>query len=211
MPDVPIEVPDLARQSPLFIVRHFAPACYLSATLAMGCAMRNINLWTIVICLAGGWYVAKYYPGNHEDTNPMGVPMAQQHPTAVVTTRPQAKAPEPPKPAPVVAAQPEYQPAPAPVPEPPKQVGTIDPWTAELARQADARIARQRGEWAAQDQQAAQVQVAQANAAASTCAAWRNEKEAAVANLRRGGDAQWMNFWNQRLHAATDALYRNHC
>lgn len=207
MTDVPIQVPNLSRQGPLFIVGHFTPACYLSATLTTGCAMRNINLWTIVICLAGGLYVYKYYPKNGAKLE-IALPAVNPTPRR---SAPPPEAPEAPKPAPVVTAQPEYQPAPAPTPEPPKQVGTIDPWTAELARQADARIARQRGEWAAQDQQAAQVQVAQANAAASTCAAWRNEKEAAVANLRRGGDVQWMNFWNQRFHAATDALYRNHC
>ncbi|WP_233176922.1 hypothetical protein [Ralstonia sp. ASV6] len=166
--------------------------------------MRNINLWTIVICLAGGLYVYKYYPRDGAKVE-IALPSITPQPTPVTPP------PEPPKPAPVVTAQPQYQPAPAPAPQPAQQVGSIDPWTAELARQADARIARQRREWAAQDQQAAQVQTAQATAAGATCAAWRNEKEAAVANLRRGGDAQWMNFWNQRFHAANDALYRNHC
>ncbi|ARU23295.1 hypothetical protein RSSE_c2902 [Ralstonia solanacearum] len=37
------------------------------------------------------------------------------------------------------------------------------------------------------------------------------EKEVAVANLRRGGGVDWMNYWNQKFHAANDALYRNRC
>ncbi|ANJ74446.1 hypothetical protein K6V72_00150 [Ralstonia insidiosa] len=203
MPDVPIKVPDLARQRPLFIVRHFAPACYLYATLAMGCAMRNINLWTILICLAGGLYVYEYYPRNGAKIE-IAIPAVTHQEPAV------APAPEPPKPAPVVNTQPTYTPPP-PAPAQPQQSGSIDPWTAELARQADARIARQRGEWAAQDRQAAQVQAAQANAAAATCIGLRQEKEGILASQRHGGTAQWMNYLNDRFHTVSDALYRNRC
>ncbi|CAM2286101.1 hypothetical protein EPIRMAN_GEN20615_13055 [Ralstonia mannitolilytica] len=76
-----------------------------------------------------------------------------------------------------------------------------------LAQQWDNRMAQRDRDLASEQA----PMTAKANANAATCAAWKQEKESAVANLRRGGDVQWMNYWNQRFHAANDALYRNRC
>ncbi|CAJ0864935.1 hypothetical protein R6138_01141 [Ralstonia thomasii] len=59
--------------------------------------MRNINLWTIVICLAGGLYVYKYYPKD-------GAKLELALPAVNPAPRPTAPPPEPqkaPKPAPI--------------------------------------------------------------------------------------------------------------
>lgn len=168
--------------------------------------MRDINLLALVVCVAGGLYVYKFYP---REGAKLEIALPSVNPQVPTPTPAPA---EPPKPAPNVIAKPQYSPPPAPPPaQPAQQSGSIDPWTAELARQADARIARQRREWAAQDQQAAQVQTAQIAAADATCAALRQEREGILANQRRGGTAQWMNYLNDRFHIVSDALYRNRC
>jgi hypothetical protein len=167
--------------------------------------MRDINLLALVVCVAGGLYVYKFYPREGAKLE-IALPPINQ-PAQTPTPAPA----ETPKPAPAVSAKPQYEPAPPPVAQPAQQSGSIDPWTAELARQADARIARQRREWAAQDQQAAQMQTAQVAAADATCAALRQEREGILANQRRGGTAQWMNYLNDRFHIVSDALYRNRC
>lgn len=167
--------------------------------------MRDINLLALVVCIAGGLYVYKFYPRDGAKIE-IAIPPINQP-----SSQP-AQAPiEPPKPAPIATAKPQYTPPTPPAPQPAQQSGSIDPWTAELARQADARIARQRREWATQDQQAAQVQTAQVAAADATCAALRQEREGILANQRRGGTAQWMNYLNDRFHIVSDALYRNRC
>lgn len=204
--------------------------------------MRNINLWTILICVAGVWYINKYYPRTPANTNPIGVAV------------PQAQTQRTDQPSPAQAPQQAFTPPPVlykcqpangqtiykdtPCGEakptaviqqaPPREQTALDRKIAsdmaqaerdaeaaarlkalneDLARKWDQRMA-QRDRDLANEQASLTVQ---ANAANAACAAWRQEKETAVANLRRGGDAQWMNFWNQRFHAANNELYRNHC
>lgn len=202
--------------------------------------MRNINLWTILICLTGGWYVAKFYPRDHVDTNPMSVanrhiqaPAPAQPTTAPPTQQePQQQAFTPP---PVLYkcqtanGKTAYKDTPCPeattataIQQPVKTQPTAlesqierDMAAATARKRADEELARQWDQRIAQrDRDLANEQAsltAQTNAAGAACAALRQEKEAVLANLRHGGNAQWMNFWNQRFHVVSDALYRNHC
>lgn len=176
-------------------------------------SMRNINLLTLVVCIAAGLYVYKSKWNKPEQMTPPPAQVAIAPPPTlykcdatgggyVYLETPCHEA----RPAPT-------QQAAEPVQQQPEQArpSGIDPYTAALAKQADERIARQRREWAIQEQQAAQAQAAQAAGAGATCAALRQEREGILANQRRGGDVQWMNFLNQRFHAVSDALYRNRC
>ncbi|QOK98459.1 hypothetical protein HF909_18415 (plasmid) [Ralstonia pseudosolanacearum] len=165
--------------------------------------MRDINLLALVVCIAGSLYVYKYYPRDSATTQ-LALPSVT--PKAETRAQPTPTAPQAaPRPQPDIATTPQQ-----PAAQPTQQPG-IDPWTAELARQADARIARQRQEYAVQEQQAAQAQAAQATTAASTCVALRQEKEWVLTAQRHGGTAQWMNYLNDRFHTVSDALYRNRC
>ncbi|CBJ43102.1 hypothetical protein [Ralstonia solanacearum] len=106
--------------------------------------MRNINTVALLVCAAGGLYAYKYYL-------PDGAKIEIAIPTINQKALPTQPKPESPKPAPIITAQPQHIP-PQETPKPPaQQSGSIDPWTAELARQADARIARQNQEANAQN------------------------------------------------------------
>lgn len=192
--------------------------------------MRNINLWTIVICAVGGLYAYTYYP---RDTKPPISP-AQAPTKPVLREPPPTQAFNAPpvlykcenargqtiyKDTPctdatraTVIAQ-ETQPTQPPAPRETQAdrdaaaAARLKALNEDLARKWDQRMAQRDRDLA--NEQA--VLTAQANAANAACIGLRQEKEGILANLRRGGTAQWMNYWNDRFHTVSDALYRNRC
>lgn len=89
----------------------------------------------------------------------------------------------------------------------PRRMSDAEHNNMEMAEQWDRRMAQRDRDLASEQ---ASISAKQ-NAAGAACAALKQEKETAVANLRRGGGVDWMNYWNQKFHAANDALYRNRC
>lgn len=192
--------------------------------------MRNINLWTIVICLVGGLYAYTHYPRHATETP--ATPTVPAAPQARQAAPKQAFAPPPvlykcenargqtiyrdtPCTESASATVIAQQPAPAQATAPQETQADRDAAAAarlkalneDLARKWDQRMAQRDRDLA--NEQA--VLTAQANAANAACIGLRQEKEGILANLRRGGTAQWMNYWNDRFHTVSDALYHNRC
>ncbi len=96
------------------------------------------------------------------------------------------------------------EPAPQQVP---RRMSDAEHNNLEMAQEWDRRMAQRDRDLATEQASTSAKQ----NAAAANCATLRQEKEAVLSNLRHGGTAQWMNYWNERFHTVSDALYRNRC
>ena len=142
--------------------------------------------WLALFCIA---HLANRYLGIYDRVDKLFVPAP---PPVITQTTPEPKAPQRPEtqktqrplePAITISnasKRVDYRDPPAPVPQP-QQAG-IDPYTAELARQADARIARQNVE-----AQAQQVVVQQHNVNAGRCAQLANDRNIITEWLRMAG------------------------